>query len=164
MFYFSGVSFAEDLEHMLFLQCFSAATLNLLFFRKRPKKGNRCSAKMLKAAQFRNIGLLYQSELTLPSRLPLLLPLLSPSPSQEGFCGHFAKGADHAMRPKWPILDVHIWTLYDITCQLQQKNGKRRRGSIYGSSTMDWGYVRHNLNWRDLDRAICHILSEVDYT
>ena len=39
MFYFSGVSFSKYLEHMLFLQCFSAATLKLVLLQKRPKKG-----------------------------------------------------------------------------------------------------------------------------
>ena len=76
MSYLFGVSFAEDLEHMFFLQCFLAATLKLVFFRKNPQKGNICSAKMLKAAQFRNISLLYQSELTLPTSSPLLLQAL----------------------------------------------------------------------------------------
>ena len=57
---------------MFFLQCFSAETLKLVFFRKSPKKGNICSTKMLKAKQFQNIGLLYQSELALPTHSPLL--------------------------------------------------------------------------------------------
>ena len=38
------------------------------------------------------------------------------------------------------FLKVHIWTLYDVTCQIQQKKGNCCRGSIYWSSTVGWGY------------------------
>ena len=34
-----------------------------------------------------------------------------------------------------PFLRVHIWNIYDVMCQLQQKNGKFLRGYICGPST-----------------------------